>query len=447
MSFNAYPYFRWAWEPYGPNLVGKATWVRGMLARYGVAKPIVLAEVGLLHGEDSPGRATTTEAGYYAAQSLTALLADRGRNPVSGVEIALWFTMTDVADAQWGKSDYGLASVNGAAYPSYNAVKFWAQTLKNTRYLYNRSEPTWDFRPPGEGTRKCRPAHHNLCDAKMHYAFEKVTPEGPREIHVMWIDSGLENVQRTSAVRTHSVPTSRLESVVDAYGNPLVVSNSDQRSSFIVGQSPVYVTLRPEASAALPPPGRDIVVIAPPIAPIVRPIITPTVPITGTPVVGTPTPGTGTGAGNGAIPPRVSEYVPAVITPTLVIGGGIAGLHPAVVTITPADPSQSVPMPLGRWLVGSPISIYFITGTDAVITTLNGLYHVTFTYQVLTTIGAPDVAIYWLNPTTWRWERVDSVRSSPRAGGGSTVSATTNKTGTFAVMAERYGVALPFGPR
>src|SRR3990172_1880632 len=43
-NFHYYPPFRWRWEGYGRDLIGKANYVRQVLTAYGYSRPVICTE-------------------------------------------------------------------------------------------------------------------------------------------------------------------------------------------------------------------------------------------------------------------------------------------------------------------------------------------------------------------------------------------------------------------
>lgn len=93
MNFHWYPYYRFVpqggrWEPYGRDIIGKATYVRDKLASYGFTRPVINTE------------ANWPSAGWWASPELQARYVAKlyARSMAADLSTVIWYKLTDEGD-------------------------------------------------------------------------------------------------------------------------------------------------------------------------------------------------------------------------------------------------------------------------------------------------------------------------------------------------------------
>ena len=134
-AYHAYTYWEpgakdWdrahpSWEHRGGTLLGKLAFLRGIQAQYGVHKPILMNEGGLLC---YPGSRGCPGDEFYAAQANYAIRM-YSRTWASGLLGATWYTLNGP-----GWRDGGLLDRSGAPRPAYTTLKFMSTLLKDAVY-------------------------------------------------------------------------------------------------------------------------------------------------------------------------------------------------------------------------------------------------------------------------------------------------------------------------
>jgi hypothetical protein len=231
-SFNYFPFYRRNWEQFGTSMIGKAEGFRRTMAEFGGAKPIIVAETGIVLDGSA---ATEAAQANYVAQALTLALADHGRSDGNGIQIATWFTLRDSDDPN---DRWGLLSPSGEIKPPFVVYQTWVKELAGGRLVRNESEPTYGSSP----ARPCDTGPF-FCDALQKYVFAT----GDAEKWVLWIDGGPQRQGErysTSASRTVELPANRLVAVRDKMGAVVAVDRTGAVATVTVTESPIYVTLR-----------------------------------------------------------------------------------------------------------------------------------------------------------------------------------------------------------
>ena len=110
MNFHYYPEFAATWNPYGTDVIGKTTYLRNLMAAYGVRKPIVLTEISRWGDDD--GQAD------YLVQGMTRAFA-------AGNQMVMWYEFADHRP----DSKFGLLHGDGAPKPALTAYQLLSQKL------------------------------------------------------------------------------------------------------------------------------------------------------------------------------------------------------------------------------------------------------------------------------------------------------------------------------
>lgn len=231
-AFNYFPFYRRNWEQFGTSLLGKAEGIRRTLAEFGVAKPVLVAETGIVL--DGTELAATAQANYVA-QALTLANVDAGRPDGLGTQAVIWFTLRDSDDPN---DRWGLVDPLGNPKEPFRVFQTWVKEMTGLRFVRNESEPTYGPSP----ARLCDIGPYR-CDALQKYVFAA----GEVEKWVVWVDAGPQRQAdrySTSATRLLEAPAARLTAVRDRLGANLRYEIEAGVARIVVGESPVYLTLR-----------------------------------------------------------------------------------------------------------------------------------------------------------------------------------------------------------
>jgi hypothetical protein len=139
MSYHGYAYWipqlvDWDvstpnWQARGGVMLGKLQFVRATLAAYGIDKPILLTEAGLLCYHDSPR--CGDDFRIAQADYVVRLYA---RSLANGLLGAVWYMLPGP-----GWQGGGLLDANGQPRPSYQAMHFMAGLLAGASYAGSRA--------------------------------------------------------------------------------------------------------------------------------------------------------------------------------------------------------------------------------------------------------------------------------------------------------------------
>ncbi len=180
--------------------VMKARYLRSLMERYGISKPLIASEIGLTCGFtgfepacQDPNYEITKA--YYVAQSFASTLAE-------GIEASIWYSL----NASWGGSE--LANKDGTTRPAYDAYKVVKAKLDGATFVRRLSE---DY----EGLNGFEFVNHR------------------RRIWLVWT---AYEVDRDPVPVTIQLPSSPL-SISDVFGNPIDVSGNE----LTVSVMPLYI--------------------------------------------------------------------------------------------------------------------------------------------------------------------------------------------------------------
>jgi hypothetical protein len=120
-----------SWKHRGGAQRGKLAFLRSVMERYGLQKPIIVNEGGLLCFRADP---SCGPQGYYEAQANYAVRFYT-RAWADGLSGAVWFTLNGP-----GWQDGGLLTPEGEGRPAFRAVRFLAQTLGGATLVESSSD-------------------------------------------------------------------------------------------------------------------------------------------------------------------------------------------------------------------------------------------------------------------------------------------------------------------
>jgi hypothetical protein len=122
MNFHYYPGFRDTWEPYGPDLLGKATYFRQKLAVNGMASmPLICTETSWW---GTPAWGGDEMQSRYVVQSYT-------RGIAADLKMLIWFAYSD---SVWEEEAAGLFTTTYQPKPSYHAFRTTEGQLQRATY-------------------------------------------------------------------------------------------------------------------------------------------------------------------------------------------------------------------------------------------------------------------------------------------------------------------------
>jgi hypothetical protein len=212
VNFNGYgPYIgsliwdeTWpTWGPRGGVVLGKADFLREVMARKGVNnKPLFHSEAGLLCPSTDKDNCNPPGSDFYEAQADYVVWV-HVRNLADGIMGTSWYTLSGP-----GWSDSGLLDENQNPRPAYYSFQFMAEELHNANFI------------------KKVGLYYDQHPFLRVYEFSK----SEKRIWVMWASD-----EEPSTI-TLPVETTK---VFDKYGNNITIPTNRQ----ITVKSPIYVEL------------------------------------------------------------------------------------------------------------------------------------------------------------------------------------------------------------
>jgi hypothetical protein len=210
MNFHYYPVFAPVWDPYGPGIIGKATFLRDKLAEYGVDKPFICTEAGMW--SDAAHGGSDELQSRYVAQVYA-------RSAAAELKPTIWYQLAD--DDILGTWKFGLVNYDLSPKPSYRAYQTAAQQLASAQYF--------------------RTLDHDETGTDQMEAYEFLTPSHSTRIIVAWTNDELEHPLVLQTRQVISVAKHGEETIVDDIDDGV----SDGRVELAVGPSPVYLRFKP----------------------------------------------------------------------------------------------------------------------------------------------------------------------------------------------------------
>ncbi len=120
MNFHYFPFYRWRWEPYGKDVIGKTNYLRSVLARHGFDRPLMCTET------------TWPEASFWGSPHLQSryVVAGLVRGKAAGLVLQSWYAWRDV-----DSSMPGILTNDLEPKPAYFAYQTVAKQLDGATYL------------------------------------------------------------------------------------------------------------------------------------------------------------------------------------------------------------------------------------------------------------------------------------------------------------------------
>lgn len=196
------------WYNLGGSVLGKAKFLRQIMAKYGVNKPLFLNETALMcPGEywpyskwcNPPQASFFDMQAVYGVRSFTRALA-------ADIKGALWYTLNGPS---WRY--VGLLDAQNQPRPAFTALKVLGQQLETAEYI----------------------GPVNYGNGVEAYAFGRYD----RRVHVVW---AIEDYKLAI-----SVPQAKFISAVDRNGKAVTPSASGTNYLFIAAFDPLYISLKP----------------------------------------------------------------------------------------------------------------------------------------------------------------------------------------------------------
>jgi hypothetical protein len=124
MNFHYYPAFRHNWDPYGLGITGKASFLRGLLANYGLDKPFVCTEASMW-----------SDAAHGGSDELQSRYVPQlyARSLVASLEITIWYPLVDADELGAWKS--GLVNPDYTPKPAFSAFQTAVHNLAPASYV------------------------------------------------------------------------------------------------------------------------------------------------------------------------------------------------------------------------------------------------------------------------------------------------------------------------
>jgi hypothetical protein len=210
IGFHGYVYYtpdgtiddrQQAWP--GGVIAGKVSFLRALLAEYGLSRPLLNTEAGILCAEewgcDPDGRFLDAQAAY--------LVRTMAQGSVLALETTIWYLLDGP-----GWRNTGLLNADQVPRPAYRAFQHLAGRLSGWHPLTEVSD-----RPGLSG-----------------YAFSRDC----RRLEVLWSTGGQPQALQ--------LPAARLAGAWDLDGQPLSPQTSEGTAVLAVGERPIYIELEPE---------------------------------------------------------------------------------------------------------------------------------------------------------------------------------------------------------
>jgi hypothetical protein len=194
----------WVWKSWGGRVLGKARFLKQLMARYGVDKPLVLNEIGLLWCPSSQG--CPPPGPFFNEAQANFIVRSLVRGIGGGIQGFTWYPL-EAPGFRYS------ALLDSAGNPKlvYYAYQQLALQLKDSTYV----QPV----EYGAGVEA--------------YAFRR----GDEQIHVIW------TIEDTPTAIL--IPQASFVRVTDRVGTPIAPEVDGTNVRLMAGFSPIYVVRRP----------------------------------------------------------------------------------------------------------------------------------------------------------------------------------------------------------
>lgn len=192
-----------AWASRGGWSVGKARYLREVLARFGLNKPLMLNETGLICTQNAFTQCSPPSDAFFEAQASHAVRVAT-RAEAAGVTNVIWYTLEGP-----GFRNSGLLDADQNPRPVFEAFR----TLIRLTRPYERLEPVF-YGTTMEAYRYVR---------------------SPDAVDVIWSLEGAQII---------GIPYQDLVGAYDRQGRPLPIRVVEEIAEFEVGLQPIYIVRR-----------------------------------------------------------------------------------------------------------------------------------------------------------------------------------------------------------
>lgn len=220
-NFHYYPQFRWRWDQYGPDIIGKANWIKQQLIQYNYPRPIITTET------------TWPSATSWGSPELQARFVPKvyTRGMAAGLLAVTWFSLIDVDS---GLS--GLMDANHTPRPAYYAMANFSTLLDNATFQ-----------------RQIPPVEVGAAQVEA-YEFSAPGTTGPKRLDVYWYECPSIAISLpyptdctdSSEIKINATRVAR----IDKLGNRVIINDQDDgvtdgRIQLTIQSSPIYIDYQP----------------------------------------------------------------------------------------------------------------------------------------------------------------------------------------------------------
>ena len=124
MNFHYYPAFSYRWDRYGAGVQGKASYVREVMEKAGIEKPVICSEIG-------QPNAGPVEEGYSDEKTMGLLYREMARAISADLEAIIWHKLVD---RNKETRLYGLYTPELEAKPAAATFQTLTAALANARF-------------------------------------------------------------------------------------------------------------------------------------------------------------------------------------------------------------------------------------------------------------------------------------------------------------------------
>ena len=220
-NFHYYSFFRSQWEPYGRDIIGKANYVRQVLAAFQLVKPLMATET------------TWPSVPVWGGPEIAARYVPKAyaRSMAANLSATIWFALLDATPDQPGLLDSTSTPGMLIPRPAYDAARVAIDRLSGAKYVQTITQT--GASSPIEG-------------------YQFTTAEGKR-LDVYWYECPsmvtMTPPQDCENVAPLKIAASRVAKI-DKFGNTTIVLDEDDgyRDGWItlgVLSSPIYIDYAP----------------------------------------------------------------------------------------------------------------------------------------------------------------------------------------------------------
>ncbi|MFC2036389.1 hypothetical protein ACFLYD_00245 [Chloroflexota bacterium] len=204
-NFHYFPAFAANWEPYGPGIIGKTTYLRDKLSSFGVSKPFICTET-CMWSDAAHGGSDELQSRYVTQTYARSLAAD--------LDVTIWWLLWDHTSLS---HMCGLLNQDGSPKPAHAAYQTVSRQLSSASYV--------------------RTLDSSVTESSQIEAYEFAAASGSVPVIVAWTVDG--------STRQMSLDAERIV-VVDKFGSTSAIDDGDDgqldgRVQVSIDPSPVYL--------------------------------------------------------------------------------------------------------------------------------------------------------------------------------------------------------------